>query len=793
MERFAQDMVANLYGNPHSTSVAAQSTSKTIESIRLRLLDYFNADPDHFDLVFTANATAGIKLVADAFRESENGFWFGYHYSAHTSIVGVREVARSHRCFDTDDEVEEWIRSASPLNPQGLGATGLFAYPAQSNMNGKRLPLDWCQKVRNSGTGRTYSLLDAAGLASTTRLNLGAQESAPDFTALSLYKIFGFPDLGALIVRKSAAHVFNRRKYFGGGTVDMVICGTSPWHARKSKVLHEALEDGSLPIHNILAIQPAIDTYEELFDSPDRVAKHCAFLARRLHGELSRLCHSNGRPVCRLYHDKDIDFYNLRVQGPVVAFNLRDSSGCWIGTTEVEKLVSIKNIQLRTGGLCNPGGIASALNLSPHHMKSNFSRGQRCGNEHDIMRGEPTGMIRASLGPANTLADVEFFVSFIEEFFVERTSFPLIESIKPTIPEEGMAAPTYTVESLMVYPIKSCGGWSIPFGKRWRVHPEGLAWDREWCLILAGSGNVMSQKRFPKMALIRPVIDLDEGLLRISFVDKTTKNFLTPLHIPLYLDPQSPLMSGGCRREANVCGDDIAAKTYSNPNITNFFSQALGVACHLGRFPPGGTLASSRHAKTHLQPQGNFQVRRSFVKGSVVLREEEADESETRPILLSNESPVLTISRSSLNRLNEQIKVSGGKAVRTEAFRANIVLAEKKGLWGHQEEQPYLEDKWHMMQIGREYFDFLGPCRRCQMVCIDQETGERHQEPFVTLAKTRRFDGKVFFGQHSCHVPTEDSSQSTGSPSPATIAAGDPVVTYQDILRQMTRTGVVDK
>lgn len=37
------------------------------------------------------------------------------------------------------------------------------------------------------------------------------------------------------------------------------------------------------------------------------------------------------------------------------------------------------------------------------------------------------------------------------------------------------------------------------------------------------------------------------------------------------------------------------------------------------------------------------------------------------------------------------------------------------------------------------------------MVCIDQTTAERSEEPFVTLAKTRRREGegsKVFFGVH---------------------------------------------
>src|SRR5579871_1633084 len=102
IERFSVDMISNLYGNPHSAHSASQHTSRRIEDARLRLLKLFNADPDDFDLVFVANATAGIKLVMDAFRDHKDGFWYGFHRDSHTSLVGVREVARAHRCFETD-------------------------------------------------------------------------------------------------------------------------------------------------------------------------------------------------------------------------------------------------------------------------------------------------------------------------------------------------------------------------------------------------------------------------------------------------------------------------------------------------------------------------------------------------------------------------------------------------------------------------------------------------------------------------------------------------------------------
>jgi molybdenum cofactor sulfurtransferase len=59
------------------------------------------------------------------------------------------------------------------------------------------------------------------------------------------------------------------------------------------------------------------------------------------------------------------------------------------------------------------------------------------------------------------------------------------------------------------------------------------------------------------------------------------------------------------------------------------------------------------------------------------------------------------------------------------------------------------------------------------MVCIDQQTAERNQEPFVTLSKTRRFDGRVYFGEHTSHMALEDAS----SPSAQypTISVGDKV------------------
>ncbi|KAF2134191.1 PLP-dependent transferase [Dothidotthia symphoricarpi CBS 119687] len=770
IERFSTDMISNLYGNPHSASNASQLTTRRIEDVRLRVLELFNADPQEFDVVFVANATAGIKLVLDALRDQEDGFWYGYHRDAHTSLIGVREAAMEHQCFASDAEVEDWIERED----SEVGRTRLFAYPAQSNMNGRRLPLEWSRRIRTGKRGSVYTLLDAAALVSTSPLDLSNVEYAPDFTVLSLYKMFGFPDLGALIVRHASASVFDRRRYFGGGTVEMVVCLKEQWHAKKTESLHESLEDGTLPIHSIMALDSAMTVHRELYSSLEHVSKHTGFLAKKLYEGLSALRHGNGERVCQVYKDPASTYGELATQGPIVAFNLRNESGGWVSNAEVEKLAAIKNFHIRTGGLCNPGGVASSLGLAPWEMRDNFSAGQRCGNDNDIIRAKPTGMIRVSLGAMSSLADVETFVAFTREFFVQR--------ILPTAPSPALSVQLQSpspsrlhVERLTVYPIKSCSGFSVPLGRTWDVRPEGLAWDREWCLVHQGTGAALSQKRYPKMALIRPRIDLEEGLLHIevggALRDKTILHAIT---VPLSADPRL-FADEAMYKDANakVCGDTIIAKIYKSNEVSAFFTQALGVACHLARFPAAGNGSGSdpRHSKAHLQKYQ--KARRMHIPGAfpdVVPITPGACTSKT--LLLSNESPILTISRSSLNRLNELIKADGGKAAQAEVFRANIVVAENPdyppGL-----EEPYAEDNWRYLQIGQQYFEMLGPCRRCQMVCIDQQTAERNQEPFVTLSKTRRFDGRVYFGEHTCHLPSGDSS-SLLVQNP-TIMVGDPV------------------
>lgn len=390
----------------------------------MKVLEFFSADPDHFDVVFTANATAAVKLVMDCFSGVKGGFDYCYHLNCHTSLVGVRELARRSHCFATDEQIEGWLEDRWQPFKTGHGdQPTLFAYPAQSNMNGQRLPLQWAHQLRKSGNHpSTYTLLDAAAFVSTTPLDLSDHITAPDFIALSFYKIFGFPDLGALIVRKASAHILEHRKYFGGGTTEMTTClEEKPWVVRKEASLYARLEDGTIAIRSILALRCAFDNHRQLFGSMDDVSQHTSWLGQEMYERLSTIKHANGIPVCHFYKAIKSTYGDSKVQGATVALNIRKSDGSWEGPYAVGAMLREHKVLVRTGSLCNPAGMASALGLSPSDIRTAYAEGFRCNQPDDVRTGDILfGMVRVTLGAMSTLEDVEAFVRIIEKQLVDR-------------------------------------------------------------------------------------------------------------------------------------------------------------------------------------------------------------------------------------------------------------------------------------------------------------------------------------------------------------------------------------
>lgn len=594
-------MVANLYGNPHSTSPSSELSTVRVTDVRTRLLRFFRADPDHFDLVFVANATAAIKLVAEAFREVEEpGFWYGYHRDAHTSLVGIRQVATSSRCFESDEEVDAWLRTAGtgkPLEGTTGANVGLLAYPAQSNMNGHRMPLRWAGAARQTNgqapNHRIYTLLDAAAYVMTAQLDLSDENTAPDFTALSLYKIFGFPDMGALIVRKAAGDLLRRRRYFGGGTVEMVTVMNDPWHAKKEGTLHDALEDGTLPVHQIVALGHALDVHAETFGTMTNVSEHTCALAAHTYLRLQALRHANGRQVCIIYKDEGSKYGDSVTQGPTIAFNIQNSEGSWIGKSDVERLAIARGIHLRTGGVCNAGGIAKFCDLAYWELRRNFSEGMRCGDDLDIIGGKPTGVVRISFGAMSSQQDANTLLRFVDEHFVEKN---IIE--KTSQCSAALIVPAKcNVSNLTVFPIAGCAGWAVPANVNWTVSERGLAWDQEWCVVAKGTDAPLDSVKYPRMMLIKPELDVERGTLRL--IGPSENDTPSTLNISLW---DSPL------EQEQSDAKHIQADSYQSQAIGTFFANIIGVPSTLSRFRDHRRVAKDRQSAPSLSSTKEYFV-----------------------------------------------------------------------------------------------------------------------------------------------------------------------------------------
>ncbi|MDP2416096.1 MAG: MOSC domain-containing protein, partial [Hydrogenophaga sp.] len=67
-----------------------------------------------------------------------------------------------------------------------------------------------------------------------------------------------------------------------------------------------------------------------------------------------------------------------------------------------------------------------------------------------------------------------------------------------------------TIDQLWVYPVKSCAGIALPEAE---LTDTGLAYDRTW-MVVDSTGEFVSQRELPRMALIQPAFKMGQLVLR---------------------------------------------------------------------------------------------------------------------------------------------------------------------------------------------------------------------------------------------------------------------------------------
>jgi uncharacterized protein len=248
------------------------------------------------------------------------------------------------------------------------------------------------------------------------------------------------------------------------------------------------------------------------------------------------------------------------------------------------------------------------------------------------------------------------------------------------------------LSGLYVYPIKSAGG--IPL-EAWDVDERGLRYDRRWMLV-DEAGRFMSQRRFPRMALIRVRIEPDHLVVDAPGMPS--------LDVPF--QPQDARL-----RLARVWEDLVEVSTVGS-DAERWFGEFLNMRCELVYLP-------------------DLSVRPV---------DPAYGESEDQ-VGLADGFPFLLISEASLDDLNARLE----HPLPMHRFRPNLVISGC---------EPFAEDSWNLVRSGQITFRVVKPCARCAITTVDQGTAVTSKEPLRTLARFRRAGNKVLFGQNLIHDDT---------------------------------------
>ncbi len=397
----------NVFGNPHSSNPTSQAATRLIEGTRRRVLRFFNADPDEYDVIFTQNATGALKLIGEAYPFAK-GSRYLLTFDNHNSVNGIREFARARGAEVTyiplglpdmrvpSDRLDPYLESP------GRRGRALFAYPAQSNFSSVQHPLEWIERAHAFGWD---VLLDAAAFVPTNRLDLS--QVKPDFVPLSFYKMFGYPTgVGALLIRKPALAKLHR-PWFAGGTVTVASVQGNKYYLDEG---HTGFEDGTLNYLGIPAVVIGLNHLEAIGYPVIHERVKC--LTGWLLDNLTQMEHVSGEPLVRVYGP-----ITTEMRGGAVTVNFFDRAGNPIDHRTIEAEANTVNISLRTGCFCNPGAGETALGISRVELDVCFTQtGHETRLSLDDFRlcidGKNSGAVRISVGLMTNFNDVQAFLNF---------------------------------------------------------------------------------------------------------------------------------------------------------------------------------------------------------------------------------------------------------------------------------------------------------------------------------------------------------------------------------------------
>ncbi|PHI19160.1 MOSC domain-containing protein [Lewinellaceae bacterium SD302] len=246
------------------------------------------------------------------------------------------------------------------------------------------------------------------------------------------------------------------------------------------------------------------------------------------------------------------------------------------------------------------------------------------------------------------------------------------------------------IHSLHYYPVKALAGHSPD---SWKLEARGFQHDRRW-MFVNPAGNFMSQRKYPEFVHWRASVVAND------LVIESLRN-----------DGESYRIENatGAEREqveVTLWNDTFQAGWINDPTVDELVAQ-MGI----------GAARLVFLAEDNLRP----------------LDPDFAKQGEN--VSLADGFPYLITNTASLEDANQRMD----EKMAMSRFRPNIVVKS---------DEPWAEDNWTGLKIGKANFRTPKPCARCRVITIDQESGEQRIELLGELSRFRKVGRKILFGMN---------------------------------------------
>ncbi|KAL9240831.1 hypothetical protein vseg_015008 [Gypsophila vaccaria] len=290
------------------------------------------------------------------------------------------------------------------------------------------------------------------------------------------------------------------------------------------------------------------------------------------------------------------------------------------------------------------------------------------------------------------------------------------------------------VKSIIVYPIKSCRGISVPQAP---ITSTGFRWDRQW-MIVNENGRMYTQRVQPKLALVE--VELPSEAFSVDW--EPSSNSYMVIRAP-GMDQLKVSLTKPSAMVDHVSVWEWSGSAFNEgAEAAQWFSKYIGKPSTLVRF-------------------------------DLALQTRNTDPNYARgyKTMFSDLFPFLLISQESLDALNKMLK----EPIPIDRFRPNILVEGCK---------PFSEDLWKEIKINNLTFCGVKLCSRCKIPTINQQTAVAGAEPTEImkgfrsdkiLLPNKKPQGQVYMGQNLVCKDYYDGAVGQ------VIRLGDPVFVHYQV------------